>query len=301
MDLNAAILTLLRLPRGEQPAAVRRLLADLPAPPEAWNAAFDPGSLYDAFSRSSVAKGVYRANREALGPVVNRAGFTVIEVGGGNGALWQGLLRDFHRGRIVVVDPHPGGAAGVRAQAPREVEVEHLQAPVQLAALPGADAAVCSLVLHHVAGVDAADRARVGLTGPGKREALQALGAAVRGPILVNEADIYCDLGLPPGDPVLVERLLDSYVRRFAVSLLADLAADSDGALRLRWERILRDWALAQLQVADRPYADRDVYELDVASWLRLFESAGLRVVRHGFTDPWLLFHQYVCEVAGGS
>lgn len=298
MDLPAAIAALLRLPRAEQPGAVRRLVAELPPLSEPWNRSFDPDSLYDAFSQSSVATGVYRANREVLAPIVARPGFRVLEVGGGNGALWDGFLRDFHWGTIVVVDPHPDGAAGVRAKVPRFVEVEHVVAPVERASLPPADAAVCSLVLHHIAGLDAADRARVGLTGPGKREALTALAAAVSGPIVVNEADVYCDLALPPGDPLLGERLVDSYVRRFAVSLLSDLATHSDAGLKVRWERVVREWALGQVRAAELPWAERDVYELDVVSWLTLFERSGLRVVRRGFTDPWLLFHQYVLERA---
>lgn len=300
--MRAAIEAILTLPRSAQPDAVRALLADWPAAAdEPWNTAFGDDSLYHAFTRCSTARGVHDANRAALAPLL-RPGFRVIDVGGGDGALWQGLLQEYHRGTIVVVDPHPDGAAGVRRLAPRGVEVEHLQVAVQHATLPDADAAVASLVLHHIAGADAEARAAVGLSGPGKLEVLTALRAAIAprgGRLLINEADVYCDLALPPGDPLLLERLTDSYVRRWGMSLLHDLDACTDPALAARWRAMLRAWALAQVHTAGTAsWADRDVYELDVASWLALFARAGLRVERRGFTDPWMLFHQYVLAPA---
>jgi hypothetical protein len=301
-QLRAGLPPLLTLPRAEQPAAVRALLATLPKPAgEAWNSTFGPGSLFEAFTRSSIAQGVYAANRAVLRPLLDaRPGFRVIEVGGGSGALWAGLLRPDDAGEIVVVDPHPDGAAGVRGVAPAGVTVTHLPAPIQEVELPPADAAVASLVLHHVAGFDASARARVHLPGNGKREALEALRRAIHprgGTLVVNEADIYCDLSLPPGDPLLAERLVDSYVRRFACSLLADLEGPDQGC-HDRWAAIVRDWALAQVGLCDARWADRDVYERDVPAWLRLFEAAGLRVRTRGFTDRWMLFHQYVLEAA---
>jgi hypothetical protein len=200
------------------------------------------------------------------------------------------------------VDPHPEGSAGVRAAVPDGVRVEHVVAGVEQAALPPCDAAVCSLVLHHVAGADAAERASVGLTGPGKHEALAALRgtlAARRGLLLVNEADVFCDLALAPGDPLLAERLVDSYVRRFAVSLRDDACAALDAGDPQRAARLVdvaRAWAFGQIHVADVPYAQRDVYELDVVSWLRAFDRAGLVVRTRVCTDRYGLFQQYVVE-----
>jgi hypothetical protein len=267
---------------------------------EAWNTAFDADSLFSAFTRSTVAQGVYASNRATLRPLL-RPGFRVIEVGGGDGTLWRGLLTPEDRGEIVVVDPRPEAHAGVAAAAPPGVRVSAIPAPVQHAALPEADVVVCSLTLHHVAGVDTAACVAVGLSGPGKLEVLRAFRAAVApraGRVLLNEADVYCDLALPPGDPLLAERIVDSYVRRFAMSLLADIADRGDSDLRARWATIVRDWALGQIAAADVPYAERDVYELDVPAWLGLFERAGLRVVTRGFTDRWSLFHRYVLEPA---
>lgn len=301
-DLAAALDAVLRLPRGAQPLAVRELRQRLPAASEEpWNSAFGGRSLYHAFAQSSVVRGVHSANRAALRPLLDaRPGFRVVEVGGGDGSAWDGLLLPGDVGEIVVVDPHPEGAAGVRRFAPPGVYVRHVVAPVQEVALPDADVVTCSLVLHHVAGVDASARHAVGLAGVGKLEVLRAFAQSVRaraGRVLLNEADVYCDVGLQPGDPLLTERLLDSYVRRCATSLAADISArrDVDSDVRARWRAVLRDWCLGQVDLAaNAPIADRDVYELDVVSWLALVDRAGLRVEARQFTDPWLLFHQYV-------
>ena len=292
-SLAAKLTAILFLPRADQPAAAMRLHASLSGAAEAWNSAFAPGSLFDAFSQSTVAGGVYEANRAVLGPIL-RDGFRVVEIGGGNGRLWRGLISSGVEGEIVVVDPHPEGSAGVRSEVPESVAVRHICAPAQEADLPDSDVVIASLVLHHVAGTDRAHRRGHGLSGNGKRELLVACAnAAPR--VIVNEADIYCDLDLPPGDALLRERLCDSYVRRFAVSLADDIAGSDDPDLRARWTAVVRDWSLGQLSVADVPVGQRDVYELDVSSWLRLLDSAGLRVESRQFTDRYLLFHQYVC------
>jgi len=284
---------ILRLPRGEQPAAALALRDALPPGQEAWNSDFGPGSLFTAFSDSTLARGLYEANRPYLrftGP------FRVIEVGGGNGRLWRGALPASARGEIVVVDPHPRGADGVRVEVPRGVTVTHVREPVESARLPDADVAVLSLVLHHVPGRDRAQNRQHGLARAGKLDAL----ARVRAPlVLVNEADIHCDVDLAPGDTVLLERLCDSYVRRFGVAIAADHDAATRDDSRARLATILRDWALGQLDKAAVPLAARDVYELDVPRWLDLFAAAGLRVVDRRFTDPYMLFCQYVLSPAG--
>ncbi len=312
---------LLKLPRGRQLDAVHRLRANLPAPPprhtppspaplngppgpeaaaEDWNTAFGPRSLYEAWSRTPLMRALYAANAATLRAWLDRRpDWTVVEVGGGNGRLWAETLREGDRGTLVVIDPHPEPAARISALVPEGVTVVHRRAAVPNAAIPEADAVVCSLTLHHVAGADADERARHGMTGPGKREALTAMADALRsrgGLLLLNEADIYCDLGLRPGDPILAERLLDSYVRRCAAALLCAIDEEaSDPDLRARWWTIIRRWCLDQVDVAQRPVEARDVYELDVPRWLDLLDAAGLTVLSHDFTDPWNLFHRYVC------
>ena len=116
----------------------------------------------------------------------------------------------------------------------------------------------------------------------------------VAGLVLVNEADVHCDLEIPSG-PLLAERLMDSYVRRCAGAMLAEIEAQPDPSADLpqRWLAIVRHWCLEQVRYADVPVAERDVYELDVSRWLALFRRAGLRVADHGFTDEARLFHRY--------
>jgi hypothetical protein len=303
LALDVALADVLGRPRTEQPAAVRDWTARYAAEGEVWNTAFGGASRFEAFTGSRVAQGVYTANRDALRPVLSRRGWRVLEVGGGNGALWRGFLPDDAEGTIVVVDPHPEGAEGVRAAVPAGVRVEHVAAGVEVAELPQVDAAVASLVLHHVAGADAEARAAVGIAGPGKHEALVALSKAVGrdGLLLVNEADVYCDLALPPGDALLAERIVDSYVRRFAVSLRDDAwrAADAGDALAAtRLADVAWAWGLGQIAVADATFAARDVYELDVVGWIEVFRRAGLAVPARGCTDAYGLFWRYLLRAA---
>ena len=205
----------------------------------------------------------------------------------------------------MLVDPLPEVHERVAAVLPEGVALVSRVARVEevAAELGEADLAVCSLSLHHVAGGDAAQRAAAGLDGPGKAEVLAALHDALAprdGLLVLNEADIHCDLELEPHDPVLVDRLLDSYVRRCARALADDIEAldpaVDEAALRERWWVVIHRWCLDQVDAAERPVAERDVYELDVPRWLALLRRAGFRVVSRGFTDAYGLFCQYLCR-----
>ncbi|MCK6506476.1 class I SAM-dependent methyltransferase [Myxococcota bacterium] len=308
--LAAALAEVLALPRAAQPAALRALRARLPRPaePEAWNSRFGPGSLFDAWTRSSLVQGLYAANAAVLAPhLAARPGFRVIEVGGGDGRLWAQALPPDARGELVVIDPVPEVQARVAAHLPAGVRLTFHAARIEDRVAAGqelgpADAFVCSLTLHHLAGQDAAERARHGLRGPGKVEVLAALGRAIaaRGGLgLLNEADVHCELDLPPGDPLLEERLLDSYVRRCAPALLQDAASrpDADADLRARWQAVALHWCVEQLDVAHLPLPERDVYELDVPRWRARFAAAGLVVAREAWTDDRALFRQYLLRV----
>jgi hypothetical protein len=305
--LDAAVGHLLDLPRGEQPGAAERVRgAHLAAPCEAWNTAFGPGSLYEAWARTTVMQGLYAANSGWLRGLLDaRPGWRVLEVGGGDGALWARTLRPDDQGELWLVDPLAEVHAQVAAQLPAGVRLVPLETtiehPDRLApgGLPAVDAVVMSLSLHHVAGADAAERAQHGLGGAGKAQVLAAVRSALLprgGEGVLNEADVFCDLALPPGDPILVDRILDSYVRRTGLSLLHDLAGrtDADADLRGRWRTILRRWCLDQVEVAQAPLAERDVYELDVPRWLAVLDAAGLEVAEHAFTDRYGLFHRYL-------
>ena len=296
MAIEHDLAQLLALPREQQLPAALALLARPTEPmPEAWNRRFGPDTLFAAWCRTSVCRAAHQAVRADLIGVLARPGFRVVDVGGGDGSLWRGLLRPEHRGEIVVVDPIVETHDQVRAAAPDGVRVHGIPARVEDATLPEADAIVCSLTLHHVAGRDAAERARHGLSGPGKREVLQAFARSLRprgGVGILVEADVDCELDLPVGDPTLRDNLLDSYVRRCARSIVDDIHT-GPAELVPRWRGLLQHWFLGQLAVADLPLAERDVYELTVPRWLDLLQSAGLTVEAHRFTDPLPLFHMY--------
>lgn len=301
--LEAEVAALLGLPRGRQPGALERILAALPPVAEAWNTQFGDGSLFEAWTRTTVAQGVYAAQVEILRPLLDArtaAGspWRVIDVGVGNGRLWELLLRSEDRGELVWIDPMPEAHEAARARLPDGIRVQSQVGPVERAVLPDADVVVCSLTLHHVAGIDAAQRASHGLEGPGKLELLRAFRAAVArraGRVLLVEADVHCEIDLAPGDPVLRERLLDSYVRRCGLSLVHDLGrAGVPDTLRRRWRAILQHWCLAQVGAWSVPVAARDVYELDVGRWRDLAVRAGFTVERVRHTDEYGLFCQYV-------
>lgn len=304
--LAAALAEVLALPRGAQPAALRALRRGLSAPvePEAWNSRFGPGSLFHAWTRSSLVRGLYAANAALLRPwLAARPGFRVIEVGGGDGRLWAQALPPGARGELVVIDPVAEVGERVREHLPPGVSLDFRQAKiedlVEAGRAPGpADAVVCSLTLHHLAGRDTTERRAHGLPGPGKAEVLAALATSLRergGLGLVNEADVHCEIDLPPGDALLEERLLDSYVRRCAMALLSDAAADpdADDDLRARWVAIALHWCVEQVDKASLPLVERDVYELDVPRWRALFVASGLAVEAEVFTDDRALFRQY--------
>lgn len=297
----------MNVPRCDQRAAVERWLERLPtvSEPEAWNAQFGSGTLFDAWTRSSVVQGVYEHNRALLARVVGTPGFRIIEVGGGDGRLWRDWLPADAIGELVIIDPVVESSAEVARALPSGVRpiVVHreVQNTLDDPLWADADAVVCSLTLHHVAGRDAADRAASGLSGPGKLEVLRTMGKALRstGVLLLNEADVHCELDIPAGE-LLAERLMDSYIRRAGHSLLADVRdrVDADDDLRARWLAVFRHWCLEQIRLADVQVSERDVYELDVTRWLALCADAGLLVERCRPTDRYGLFYGYVLRSA---
>ena len=293
-QVPAALREVLALPRARQPEACLALAQRLPAADEAWNTAFGPDSLFDCWTRTALAQGVYAANRRYL---ALDEGWRALEIGGGDGRLWHGL--ELPSGRLFVADPVSEVHLRVRAALPRHIAYTGLEARIEeLGELPRVDRVVCSLTLHHLAGRDADERRRHGLSGPGKLEVLQRLREALSpdGLLLLNEADVHCDLELEPGDPVLRDRLVDSYVRRTGIWLCRELEEDAERAPRLA--AIVRHWCLEQVRMAEVPAAERDVYELDVPRWRALLREAGFALVHQQGTDEAGLFWQYVARPA---
>jgi hypothetical protein len=295
-DFNRIIV----LPRAQQYPALRELLAQRDAAAaEEWNTAFGAASLYEAFTQLPDAQNIYRANRAAVRAALDTRGdWHIVEVGGGNGVLWRDFFGSDERGQFTLVDPLLETHQIVAGLLPAGVAFHSVVAPIQEAELPEVDVVTCSLVLHHIAGVDADERRRHGLSGPGKRETLARLVAALRprrGIGILTEADTYHDLALPPGDPLLLERFMESYFRRGA-TMVADAIAhvDADAALRQRWEILLRHWFLDQIDKAFVPLAERDVYELDAPRWRQLLQDAGAEMRSSHYVDEWRIMVQYV-------
>lgn len=288
-DLEVA----LRLPRQLQPQALFELRENLPPArsPEAWNTAFGGESLFDAWTGSSLMTALYEANARALAPLLH-PGAVVVEVGGGDGRLWRALPA--FAGTLHVVDPAAEAHQRVAAAVGSATTVVSHRCGIEVADLPAADVVVCSLTLHHVAGRDEAERRAAGLAGTGKLEALQAMRRAA--PVLIlNEADVHCDLSLAAGSDALVDHMIDSYLRRAGRALIRDWRSAS-GELAARLEAVIRHFCLEQIELAAAPLHERDVYELDTAHWLELLASAGFTDVSHRYTDDACLFVQYLAR-----
>ena len=108
MDIVLEIERLLALPKPAQVPEALALLARLePVHQEEWNSRFGPDSLFEAWTRTSIARGVHARLAEAIQPVVREPGFTIVEVGAGNGRTWSACWNGDERGTLVVVDPVP--------------------------------------------------------------------------------------------------------------------------------------------------------------------------------------------------
>jgi hypothetical protein len=147
-------------------------------------------------------QGLYQRNRAViLETLQGRSDWHIVEIGGGNGALWQGLLDTQQAGTLTLIDPHAEAHDAVAAGLPGNMTFRPIIASAEHAEIPDADVIVCSLTLHHVAGLDSAQRRSFGLEGDGKTEILRRCVAAMRrrgGTGLLSEADCYNELDLPP-------------------------------------------------------------------------------------------------------
>ena len=304
--LNEGLKKVLALPRGAQYQAINQLRQSLDhqGVQEAWNTNFQADSLYQAWSEFSVMQDLYEANKKLVRNTLDARGpgWQVVEIGGGNGRLWRHALRPDDRGTLVLVDPVTHVHKVVAELLPAGVKlISKMERAENLTQFPEADLLVCSLTLHHVPGIDRQDLKRRQMQGPGKLEVLQSIARMLKprsGIGILNEADIHCDIDLPPNSEVLANNMVDSYVRRTACTLMEDIRtrADADPQLRRRWAAIVRLWCLDQMEMVAAPLAQRDVYELNVGEWLQLLDRAGLEVTSHQFTDPICLFHQYVFQ-----
>ncbi|WP_017658693.1 class I SAM-dependent methyltransferase [Baaleninema simplex] len=304
LDFGQAFRNLLTLPPHEQfeAAAKLRSIFNIPAQKEEWNTQFNGDSLFAAWTRCTLMHQLYTSNALILRNwLQSRRQWRVIDIGGGDGRLWSYVLNLEDEGELVVVDPASEVHEQVRQKLPPGVSLVSIQAPVETVELGEADAVVCSLILHHVAGMDANERRNHGLEGSGKLEILQEIAKALKprqGLGILNEADFYSDLGLPSGHPLLVNNLIEAYVRRVGFSLLLDAEAiqdDGDGMAE-RWYSIINQWCLGQLDKAYAPVAERYDYFLDLPRWLASIERAGLKTIDRKCTDNFGIFYQYILK-----
>ena len=177
-DLDELIL----LPRAAQYDALQRLRAShTDFNREEWDTAFGESSLYEAWTQLPFMQSLYGHNRDVIhGALGDRQDWHIVEIGGGNGVLWDGIFAEHRPGLLTLIDPHPEAHVAVAGRLPQHVVFNSIVEHVEAAEVPDADLVVCSLTLHHVAGLDAAQRASVGFEGVGTKEILGRIVSALR-------------------------------------------------------------------------------------------------------------------------
>ena len=165
------------LPRAQQYSALQQLRKNFSeCPDEQWNTAFGPTSLYEAWTQLPLLQGLYQRNRAAIHETLRgRSDWHIVEIGGGSGVLWQGLLDAQQAGTMTLIDPHAEAHDAVAARLPGTVTFRPIVASAEHVEIPDADVIVCSLTLHHVAGLDSAQRRSFGHGGGGQDRNIEAL------------------------------------------------------------------------------------------------------------------------------
>ena len=116
----------LTLPCAQQFEALRRLreVAGQNSSPAEWNSVFGTQSVYEAGTQLPLMQHIYGANRAILRPLLEqRSPWHLVEIGGGNGALWQGFFHAQERGVLTLIDPNPEVHATVAAVLPSGIEL----------------------------------------------------------------------------------------------------------------------------------------------------------------------------------
>ena len=133
-DLNDLVL----LPRGRQYEALQTLRQKTQAADhEQWNTTFDSTSLYQAWTRLPLAQGVYEVNRPVIRrAIAGREDWRIVEIGGGNGALWQEFFADAPPGTLTLIDPNQNAHTAVAGRLPEHVELHSIIEPAETADIP---------------------------------------------------------------------------------------------------------------------------------------------------------------------
>jgi len=292
------------LPQRHQRDALRILGRSFsPNISEEWNTQFNQDSLYEAWSQILPMRNLYEVNRNIINKKLEEiSDFTIVEIGGGNGALWRNLLNKNSKGNFILIDPVEDSHNSVAQNIPDSVNFTSIKSRIQdLENIPSADIIVCSLVLHHIPGADKAENLKYGIESQGKADIISRLLEGIRkkdGILILNESDVYTDIKMPAKSHFLFHRLIDSYVRRCAksISFMMEFEEISDDLYK-KLEHIIIKWCINQVEIAcNASLTERDVYELDMIHWLELFENVGANVISHKISDEWHLFHQYILK-----
>ena len=170
---------------------------------EEWNTAFGAASLYEAFTQLPDAQNICQANRSSGARCPGDA--RRLAYRRGRWRQWRVMARLLRKRSARPLHAcRPTCRRRIRSSAgvlPARVAFHSVVAPIQEAELPDADVVTCSLVVHHIAGLDANERRQYGLSGTGKRETLRTPVVALRarqGIGILTEADTCHDLALPP-------------------------------------------------------------------------------------------------------
>jgi len=294
---------IISLPQGHQRDAVRKLRATFPQTiGEEWNTEFGKDSLYEAWSQILPMRNIYGLNKKVIREYLSKLdNFTIVEIGGGNGALWRNFFTDTQKGNFILVDSNQNAHDVVKETLPKNINFESVVKKIQDTEIPEADIIVCSLALHHVPGISETENKKYDINSLGKLDILNKFLNSVRaknGIIILNESDVYTDIKLKPRAPFLFQRLVDSYIRRACKAIIYTMETeDISEDLFNKLEQVIIKWSLEQIERAgNASLQERDVYELDSIHWLELFEMAKAEVVSHKNSDEWNLFHQYVLK-----
>jgi hypothetical protein len=270
---------------------------------ENWNTLFGPESLYEAWSNILPMRNLYEVNRNVISKIISeKQNFTILEIGGGTGALWKNFFTSKHNGNYILIDPVEDSHIAVSKVIPENIPFFSLKKGIQqIETLPNADIIICSLMLHHIPGIEYHENIKYGIESLGKGDILKKMLQSIKendGIIILNESDVYTDIKLPPKSHLLYHRLIDSYVRRAAKSIAFMMETeDIQDELYLKLEQIILSWSLDQIEIVGNADLDkRDVYELDTIHWQELFDKIGAEIVNHKVTDEWHLFHQYILK-----
>lgn len=253
---------------------------------EEWNTNFSSTSLYEALSKLTFMQQIYKVNRQAIYEALKgRQNWHIVEIGGGNGEIWREFEWPTSSGSFTLIDINQNSQPQVSRYIPQHVKFNSIISPVEEADIPEADIILCSLCIHHIPGLSQEQREEYGFSGPGKLEVLEKFIKALKprkGICILAECDNYSEIDLDPGNPILIDNILDEYVRRAGMAIVIDNISKEISCHNIQLMiKILEHWMIDEVQKAFVSVQERDIYELDVAHWLLLIEQAGAELLHH--------------------